>query len=37
MFRRTIQLLLVTYLASGAVWAANEPFVGEWKLNPLKK
>jgi hypothetical protein len=36
MFRRTIQLLLVTYLASGAVWAANEPFVGEWKLNPSK-
>jgi hypothetical protein len=36
MFRRTAQLLLVTYLASTAVWAANEPFVGEWKLNPSK-
>jgi hypothetical protein len=34
MFKRTTQLLLVSYLASGAVWAANEPFVGEWKLNP---
>jgi hypothetical protein len=34
MFKRTIQLLLVSYLASGAVWAANEPFIGEWKLNP---
>jgi hypothetical protein len=36
MFKRTIQLLVVSYLASGAVWAANEPFVGEWKLNPSK-
>jgi hypothetical protein len=36
MFKRTIQLLLVSYLASGALWAANEPFVGEWKLNPSK-
>jgi hypothetical protein len=36
MFRCTIRALLVTYLASGAVWAANEPFVGEWKLNPSK-
>jgi hypothetical protein len=34
--KRTIQLLLVSYLTSGAVWAANEPFVGEWKLNPSK-
>jgi hypothetical protein len=36
MFKRTIQLLLVACLASGAVWAATEPFVGEWKLNPSK-
>jgi hypothetical protein len=36
MFSRTVRILLVTYLASGAVWAANEPFVGEWKLNPSK-
>lgn len=36
MFRHMIQLLLVTYLASGAVSAANAPFVGEWKLNPSK-
>jgi hypothetical protein len=33
---RRIQLLLVTYLASTAVWAANEPFVGEWKVDPSK-
>jgi len=36
MLKRTTQLLLVSYLASGALWAANEPFVGEWKLNPSK-
>jgi len=36
MFSRTIRVVLITYLASGAVWAANEPFVGEWKLNPSK-
>ena len=36
MFTRTIQLLLVTCLASGPLWAANEPFVGEWKVNPSK-
>ena len=36
MFRRAIRRLLVTCLASGAVWAANEPFVGEWKVNPSK-
>ena len=36
MFKRTIQLLLVSYLASGTVWAANESFVGEWKLNPAQ-
>jgi hypothetical protein len=36
MFRRTTQLLLVTCLASTAAWAGNEPFVGEWKLNPSK-
>ena len=36
MLRRTIPVLLVTYLASRAAWAANEPFVGEWKVNPSK-
>jgi hypothetical protein len=36
MFSRTIQLLLVSHLAAGAVWAANATFVGEWKLNPSK-
>jgi hypothetical protein len=36
MFKRTIQLLLVSSLASGAVRAANESFIGEWKLNSSK-
>jgi hypothetical protein len=36
MLKRTIQLLLVSCLAASAVWAANEPFVGEWKLSPSK-
>jgi len=36
MSKRTIQLLLVTCLVAGALWAANDPFVGEWKLNAPK-
>ena len=36
MFRSIIRVLLVCYLASGAVWAANGSFIGEWKLNPSK-
>jgi hypothetical protein len=36
MLRRPFQLLLVTYLASGTVWGANEPFMGKWKVNPSK-
>jgi hypothetical protein len=36
MFKRTFQLLLVACLVMGAVWAANDPFVGEWKLNPSR-
>jgi hypothetical protein len=34
-FKRTLQLLLVTCLARGA-WAADNPFVGDWKLNPSR-
>ena len=36
MLTRKIRVLLVTCLASGTAWAANEPFVGEWKVNPSK-
>jgi len=36
MYKRTFQLLLVACLATGALWAANDPFVGNWKLNPSR-
>jgi hypothetical protein len=36
MSKRTFELLLVTGLVSGTLWAANDPFVGKWKLNPSK-
>jgi len=36
MVSRFLQLLLVTVLATGHAWAANSPFVGDWKLNPSK-
>jgi hypothetical protein len=36
MFKRTIQLLLVICLGAAALRAANDPFVGEWKLNPSR-
>ena len=36
MVKRTLQLLLVACLVTGTLWAANDPFVGKWKLNPSK-
>ena len=30
------QLLLVACLATGTLWAANDPFVGIWTLNPSR-
>ena len=36
MFKRTFQLLLVACLATGTLRAANDPFVGDWKLNPSR-
>ncbi len=36
MFKRTFQLLLVVGLLAGTLWAADDPFVGKWKLNPSK-
>ena len=33
MLKRGAQLLLFTYLVTGALRAANDPFVGKWKLN----
>ena len=29
------QLPLVACLAASTVWAANDPFVGKWKVNPM--
>lgn len=36
MFARTFQLLVVACLLTGASWATNDPFVGDWKLNPSR-
>ncbi|HXW90006.1 MAG TPA: hypothetical protein VEK33_05630 [Terriglobales bacterium] len=36
MVKRSFQSLLIACLVSGALWAANDPFVGEWKLNPSR-
>ena len=36
MSRRTFQLLLIACLVTGMLWAANDPFVGQWKLNPSR-
>jgi hypothetical protein len=36
MFKRTFQLLLISCLVTGALWAADDPFVGDWKLDPSR-
>jgi hypothetical protein len=36
MSKRTFWSLLIAGLATGALWAADDPFVGEWKLIPSK-
>jgi hypothetical protein len=36
MLRRIFQLLLVACLVPGVSSAANDPFVGKWKVNPSK-
>jgi hypothetical protein len=36
MFKRILQMLLVACLLAGILWAADNPFVGDWKLNPSK-
>ena len=28
--------MVATYLVTGTLWAANNPFVGDWKLNPSR-
>jgi hypothetical protein len=34
MVNRTLQLLLASCLMTGTLWAADNPFVGKWKVNP---
>ena len=36
MLNRIFLSLLVVCLAIGTLWAANDPFVGKWKVNPSK-
>src|ERR1700758_3234277 len=36
MLSRTFRLLAIAGLATSALWAADDPFVGEWKLDPSK-
>jgi hypothetical protein len=35
-FKRTLQLLLAAWLTTGTLWAASDPFVGKWKLDPSR-
>src|SRR5215813_129644 len=36
MFKRVFQLFQVACLVTGTLWAATDPFIGDWKLNPSK-
>jgi hypothetical protein len=36
MLSRTFRFLLVAWLVTSSVWAANDPFVGKWKVDPSK-
>src|SRR4029077_5088112 len=36
MLNRTFPLLLVACVVTSSAWAANDPFVGKWKVNPSK-
>jgi hypothetical protein len=36
MLKSALRFLLVACLATGALSASNDPFLGEWKLNPSK-
>lgn len=36
MFRRSFQILLFAFLATCALRAGEDPFIGQWKLNPSK-
>ena len=34
--RRSLQLLLAMCVVTGAAWAADDPMIGDWKLDPSK-
>jgi len=36
MLKRGLELLLFASIAVGMAWASENPFIGEWKLNPSK-
>jgi hypothetical protein len=36
MLKRALKLLAVASMAVGVAWATENPFIGEWKLNPSK-
>jgi hypothetical protein len=36
MARSALRWLMIACLTTGTVWAANDPFVGKWKLDPEK-
>ena len=36
MCKRTVPLLLLAFLVVGTLWAADDPFIGQWKLNPSR-
>jgi hypothetical protein len=36
MLNRMFLMLLVTSLDTGTLMAANDPFIGKWKVNPSK-
>ncbi len=35
-FKRILEILPAVCLATGMTWAAESPFIGEWKLDPSK-
>jgi hypothetical protein len=36
MFKRIVRILTAVCLTAGTAWAAESPFIGEWKLDPSK-
>ena len=36
MCKRILEILPAVCLATGMAWAAESPFIGEWKLDPSK-